>query len=107
MARPAAPTGTRTVASDGYVRVELPGHPFAVDGWVREHVLVLYAQLGPGEHRCDGCGRALAWGSTLEVDHLDGDRSNNAAANLVAVCRGCNNRRRGDRVRKNAGAPVG
>ena len=52
VARPTAPTGTRTVASDGYVRIKQPGHPYAVDGWVREHVLVLLDQLGPGTHPC-------------------------------------------------------
>lgn len=39
-------------------------------------------------------GRTVEWGTTLEVDHLDLYRANNTPANLVPVCRACNNRRR-------------
>ena len=106
MTRPPHPTGSRTTGIDGYVRVKLPGHPFARAGWVREHVLVLYAELGPGPHPCDGCGQPLEWDVNLEVDHLDYDRSNNRIENLVAVCRGCNNRRRRRGVR-NCGTRFG
>jgi 5-methylcytosine-specific restriction endonuclease McrA len=103
MGRRAVPTGTRSTDPAGYVRIKLPDHPLAVAGWAREHALVLYAQLGPGAHPCHHCGKLVAWGTTLEVDHLDRNRQNNDAANLVAACRLCNNARRrrggrGDRV---------
>jgi hypothetical protein len=62
---------------------------------------VLYARTGPNRQACDGCGRTVEWGTTLEVDHLDRDRANNTPANLVPVCRACNNRRRPIGVRKN------
>lgn len=95
MARPAMATGTRTVdLTTGYVRVKQPDHPLAVDGWVREHVLVLYASIGPGTHPCRHCGQPVTWGSTLEVDHLDRDRGHNLIGNLAPCCRRCNNRRR-------------
>jgi hypothetical protein len=103
MGRPPLPIGTRTVDDAGYVRMKAPDHPLARDGWVREHTMVLYAKIGPGTHPCDGCSTPVTWGTTLEVDHLDWDRARNVAANLVPVCRGCNNRRRRFRVRKNAG----
>lgn len=34
---------------------------------------------------CQGCGRA----PSSDVDHIDGDRTNNERANLQALCRAC------------------
>jgi hypothetical protein len=103
MARPSAPTGTTVTGPDGYVRVKLPGHPLAVDGWVREHRLVLYTALGPGPQACHACGTPVAWDAGLEVDHLDHDRQNNSPANLAPICRACNNRWRRSLLRNNGG----
>lgn len=94
MGRPPAPLGTRA-RDRGWVRVKTgPGHPLAIDGWAREHRLVLYDQIGPGAHRCYRCGVTVEWGSTLEVDHLNRDRGDNRVANLAAACRACQNANR-------------
>lgn len=84
------PTGT------GY-RAERGGdHPATWrNGVVSEHRKVLYDKIGPGPHPCHWCKRELRWdGPTgtgkLYVDHLDFDRLNNAAENLVPSCMQCN-----------------
>lgn len=92
----------RYVASHGYVRVRAPGHPLAhpTQHYVYEHRLVLFELIGSGEHSCHWCGRRVSWtqgspgnADALVVDHLDGDRANNAEANLVAACQKCNTNR--------------
>ena len=105
--RPPAPIGTRKLDGRGYVGVRVAAHPLAVDGWVREHRAVLYDVIGPGEHRCWRCGTWVAWGTILEVDHLDRDRQNNAVHNLAPACRGCQNRNRGSNgLRKKSGGTL-
>jgi 5-methylcytosine-specific restriction endonuclease McrA len=105
MGRPPAPIGARRLDPGGYVRIRVD-HPLAVDGWVREHRAVLFAAIGDGEHPCYRCGTVVAWGTTLEVDHLDRDRRNNSVQNLAPACRGCQNRNRGRwGLRKKGGAP--
>jgi 5-methylcytosine-specific restriction endonuclease McrA len=47
--------------------------------------------LGIKEHRCEGCGRAR-WNShliPLELDHIDGDRTDNRLENLRLLCPNC------------------
>lgn len=83
------------VHSHGYLEVYLPTHPLAAaNGRVYEHRLVLFGRIGAGEHPCHWCGRSVSWDDkSLEVDHLDHDRANNAAANLVPSCHRCNSQR--------------
>jgi 5-methylcytosine-specific restriction endonuclease McrA len=100
MGRPAAPIGTRQRDPAGYVRIKLPDHPLSIQGWVREHQLVLFDAIGAGIHPCHYCGVEIEWGSTLEVDHVDRDRGHNAVGNLVPACRLCNNARRQRRRRR-------
>lgn len=63
--------GGRTLDKDGYVLLHMPDHPHANrHGYVREHRFLMEQRLG----------RLLSW---LEVvDHIDGNRSNNAPENL-------------------------
>lgn len=80
--------------SHGYNVLHDKTHPMADHrGWVYEHRVVLYAQIGPGSHPCAHCGKTVTWGVNLEVDHLDWNRANNDPTNLVASCHGCNTRR--------------
>ncbi len=82
----------------GYWHVKRPGHPLASEkGWVREHRVVLYETIGPGEHPCHWCGVQVSFSKPypqhldgLVVDHLDEDTSNNDPANLVPSCAVCN-----------------
>jgi hypothetical protein len=89
----------------GYRFLRVTGHPLAdAKGVVREHRLLLYGRIGPGPHPCHWCGKQLDWRSVskpnlpegvepLTVDHLDEDKRNNDAANLVPSCHRCNIRR--------------
>lgn len=92
---------------DGYLRLTIHGHPLASKrGNVFEHRVVLFDEIGPGSHPCHWCGALVAWeiqvGNPmgLRVDHLDGDRLNNAIENLVPSCSVCNS------ARGRAGNPI-
>ncbi len=86
---------------NGYVVVSgMTWHPLAVSGGtVYEHRLVLWEKLGcetlECEHECHWCSVTLTWGGTsgIHVDHLDEDRQNNEAVNLVPSCGICNRSR--------------
>lgn len=93
--------------SHGY-SIRTADHPLALrrkDGAVYVHRLVLWEMLGPGSHPCHWCGNPVTWAvshpapGALEVDHVDGDKGNNASANLVPSCHGCNTRRANGRRR--------
>lgn len=74
--------------TNGYQRTSLPGHPLVrgKDSTVYVHRAVLFAMLGEGPHRCVICGRVVSWGYDLEVNHRDGDRTNNDPDNLEPIC---------------------
>jgi hypothetical protein len=83
--------GRATVNSNGYRTLHRPGHPLAdKHGTVYEHRVVLYAIIGPGTHPCHWCRRPVTWGKNLYVDHVNDDPLDNAPANLVQSCNGCN-----------------
>jgi hypothetical protein len=80
--------------SSGYV-IECghEGHPLVgARGRVRQHRLVLWDKLKGENSECYWCKRIVFWFSLplLVVDHLDKDKTNNNASNLVASCIRCN-----------------
>ena len=56
--------------------------------------MILYDKIGAGPHPCHWCGDKLVWavasGTGIVADHLDGDTQDNDPENLVPSCRGCN-----------------
>lgn len=98
--RDVAPKGSGRLNRDGYKVVYRPRHPMAnLRGYALEHRVVLFDHLGDGPHNCRWCGVPLEW-SAIEVDHLDGARTNNVIANLAASCGRCN------RARARSGNPL-
>lgn len=91
----------RSITTHGYVVLNMPNHPLGKDGRVYEHRKVLFDSIGDGEHQCYWCSDSVSWMRNgkgaprggLVVDHLDGDKTNNAIANLVPACNKCNSSR--------------
>lgn len=83
------------------IRAFCHDHPLSyVGGQVAEHRRVLFDSIGPGAHPCHWCQTEVTWQvkqynrrGNLVVDHVDGDRWNNALENLVPSCGRCNSRR--------------
>lgn len=82
--------GRGYLASNGYRILNKPDHPLAVNGKVYEHRIVLFAIIGSGTHPCHWCNNPVTWMVDLEVDHVDGNTTNNTPANLVPSCHQCN-----------------
>lgn len=86
------------VTTNGYMKEYDKDHPLSDKrGIVYSHRKILYDKIGAGPHKCHWCGRAVYWGldpredeDALVADHLDGDRLNNTASNLVPSCHPCN-----------------
>lgn len=82
-----------TINDGGYRVIQRNGHPLArSNGQVLEHRVVAYEKYGPGDQVCHWCAVEIDWPS-LDVDHLDGVRTNNVPSNLVVACKGCNSQR--------------
>lgn len=77
----------------GYQKLHEPNHPLAnSDGYVYEHRMVVYAEVGEDLSGCSICEKEISW-STCHIDHIDNDVTNNALENLRATCRWCNTSR--------------
>ena len=98
------PEGARISRHNDYLRLDgMDGHPLAgVNGSVPYHRYVCHKALGgPSASECHHCGYPIPWKSSLthasfrvvNVDHLDADKENNAASNLVPSCYWCNSNR--------------
>lgn len=90
-------TGHGSINAHGYRSIAAHGHPVASkNGRAYEHRVVLYDNIGPGEHRCHWCSTPVSWDALqhtpgyLTADHLDFDRKHNAPSNLVPSCVSCN-----------------
>jgi len=42
---------------------------------------------------CAYCGKVVWFGKNVNIDHVDGDKANNAPTNLVCSCIGCNRKK--------------
>ncbi|MFJ8687370.1 HNH endonuclease [Micromonospora wenchangensis] len=87
-----------TISPQGYRQLYIADHPLVpTKGMVFEHRAVMWTVLGDGMHSCHWCGQDLYWFGSfpnkLIVDHIDGNRLNNAPANLVPACKTCNGSR--------------
>lgn len=102
---PPIPEGSRLEKAGDYLRiVNAEGHPLAgysrgYKGTMPYHRFVCFESMGrPEASACVHCGYVLPWKTTLtpaqpqvvNVDHLDGDKSNNDPANLAPSCGWCN-----------------
>lgn len=79
----------------GYVLVYAPNH------WLTQrhsscreykHRVVYFDNHGVGPFTCHWCGIDVTW-DDMHVDHLDDNKKNNDAANLLASCPSCNVKR--------------
>ncbi|WP_168202930.1 HNH endonuclease signature motif containing protein [Tardiphaga sp. vice352] len=92
--------GRVCITEHGYALAYAPGHPLAAaNGNVYLHRKALYESIGDGVHQCHWCATPVSWRPlskvdvALHVDHVDGDKLNNDASNLVASCHRCNSTR--------------
>lgn len=82
-------TKYRYTTANGYEKLHHPDHALAdSSGYVYEHRHV-YFESGKPHDSCAICGASVDW-SSLHIDHIDNDKSNNRIDNLRATCRGCN-----------------
>ena len=104
---PVRPWHTGVVPEQEYLRTHVAiTHPLAGRSTrVLVHRVVLFDAIGPGVHACHWCSGSVTWDRSfpghpdgLTVDHLDGDKHNNAPANLVPSCGSCNAHRAGLRL---------
>lgn len=80
--------GGRVLHSEGYVYLWAPDHPYASNGYVFEHRLVMEAWLranDPASKFLIQVGGQKYLSPDFDVHHDDEDRANNARANLVCM----------------------
>ena len=80
--------GGETISSDGYVCKHIKAHPFAHNGYVFKHRLVMEKWLkekNPDSEYLMKLGNNLYLSPDYVVHHLDGNKKNNRRRNLI-VC---------------------
>lgn len=76
-----------------YVLLLDRSHPLATShGTVAEHRAVAYEKYGGVCQPCHWCAAPVTW-KTCHVDHLNGNKQDNRANNLVISCARCNRSR--------------
>ncbi len=84
----------RYVTGAGYIKLYKPQHPLADSfGNVFEHRYVVYENHSGDTLSCFWCGQYLLSWDTIIIDHLNEDKQDNRAANLVISCNNCNRAR--------------
>jgi hypothetical protein len=90
------PLSTR-LKENTYRKVYLPNHPLArKDGSVLLSRAILYEKVGPFPCGCHWCGADIRWAvgepgpNAIVADHIDTNRGNDVASNLVPSCSACN-----------------
>lgn len=81
--------------TNGYWTVTRIGHPLADKrGHLYEHRLVLWDKASGIDQDCYWCGKSLKWfargACALVTDHVDFNKLNNEASNVVPSCLACN-----------------
>lgn len=79
----------------GYVIIRCPDHPLCKRSGRNleyEHRVIFHDTHGEGPFSCHWCSNSLTW-TTLDIDHVDENKTNNDPSNLVASCPPCNRRR--------------
>lgn len=77
----------------GYLIVFIKGHPLAdKKGRLSQHRQIVYDKYKENLPPCELCGKELQW-STVHIDHIDRNPSNNVPSNLRPLCRVCNTTR--------------
>lgn len=78
----------RSIQPSGYVVARVKSHPLETAGQkgrIYEHRKVYFDAYGSGPFECHVCRKQLTW-STLDIDHLNDDKSDNRLANLAPAC---------------------
>jgi hypothetical protein len=82
---------SRRVLTNGYISVLRIGHPLTgANGWMTEHRQVAYDDRNGVLTSCEWCRVPLSDWAEVQIDHIDGDRANNAPSNLLVSCASCN-----------------
>ena len=77
--------GGRIVDDDGYIHLRMPEHPFAKDGYILEHRLVMENYLKenyPGSPYLHWCSGELCLKPEVVVHHCDENKGRNELCNL-------------------------
>jgi len=80
----------RVVTPNGYHKVYEPDCPISEkSGYIFEHRYIVYQKMGSLLGVCRKCNKDIDW-STVHIDHINNDKTDNRIENLRPLCRACN-----------------